>query len=475
MKKNQFQKQTTILIPYLMNYLEEHDIPNINNKITFQEIGYPSDVTLFGFLNSKLFHSFQLLEQECIKYKEVYPKAYQKLQTKIEKRKTYLNCNQKLAIFLEYIEDNEIPTAYSEFRFCDINPNTKNTCRVGIWLQEQVAYDVNKFFDKCEKYQEQYPKAYQKMRIRLARKLELDLESTRLKMVIDFFEKNPQTCLFEKIRFCEISPDCVDNIYMSSWLKYQISSNLSNLKLYLLPYKNSHPKAYQKISEKIKQIENYSPNQALSFERRFELIVKYFEENIDMDFYAIRFEDLDPNCQDKTMICSWLANRLENNLEKIIIELEKYKEIYPKAYDKLHYRILHKKNHGYDPLYSKKLELFMRFACTNDIRYLNEMTFSELDPSCNISTNIIYWFRNQIYSNKQLNIDKFMEEIKKYKDIYPSGYLQITTYLNNSEKFLSKERTARLNVLKNLRTELINKEDLTSIQKLSLTKQKRKI
>lgn len=473
MNYKQLTNQSKILFSYLIKYLEENELPTPNNKIKFKDIGYPCETTLYSFLNAKLHNYYLALENECLLYKDKYPKAYQKLKTKIEKRKTFLHQNQKTEIFMRYIENNDIPSSRSTIYFYQIEPTTKNNSNVGVWLQEQIAHNVQKLLKECSKYKNQYPKAYEKICLRLAKKLKINIHTTRLEVILKYLEKNPNYHITGKNRFCDIDKNCVDKIYICSWFQIQTTERLNEFKEELLSYKNKYPKGFEVLNEKLNNLENNRQIQFLTTKERLKIVMDYFERNEKTLSLNIKFNDLNPNLEDNTLIQSWIIRKIRKKDNEFMEELKSYQHTHPLAYQKILYRIEKIQNHEHDPLYLKKIELFMKFADTFSINGLSNLKFSDIDSDCNIGVNVVYWFHNQIYG--KIELSKFIEEMSKYKDIYPNAYHKVSEYLNHNKTHLKKERQDLLNLLKNLRTELATYESTTLIQETHLIKQKSKI
>ena len=154
-------------------------VESIDKNISFSDIYVCYDSrNVDDWFNYHCSSNVSNLLNECDKWKDDYPNAYNKIIANINKildrkenknsykkkdvmdeRKNEFSYEDKVRTFMEYVNDNEMLKTNSDLRFCDIGDNSCSR-RVGGWLFYNVYDNVTKFYKEYSKYKDIYPIAF---------------------------------------------------------------------------------------------------------------------------------------------------------------------------------------------------------------------------------------------------------------------------------------------------------------------------
>lgn len=172
-----------------LQYIEEHNFPTYSDKIRFSDIEpNKNNTTLYCWSYYQLYNE-DAIKYAKDKYKDKYPKAISKV---IEKYNELLNTREiltkritkedKVQIFMEYINTNPIPTITNEIRFCDISNNQDETA-ISCWLRDTIAKRKETLISICDSYKDIYPQAYEKICIKLKKNESLKRKKQEKKLL----------------------------------------------------------------------------------------------------------------------------------------------------------------------------------------------------------------------------------------------------------------------------------------------------
>ena len=329
-----FKKQVAVF----MKAINEGEVPSFREKVCFSDldpfIEKKLDVNVYTWLHSVLRTNLDLFELECSLYQNIYPKAYSKIMKMIEQKKVYLSREEKIKLFMEYINNQEVelPHGRSPFRFCDISKETKNTTNVGSWLEKHLQSRAFKFLDECLVDREQYPIAYAKIVHRWQQRDNLKLDDTRLQLWLKAIEENLDK---ETLRFCEIDKSSMDSILVESWLAYKIQGDLDLFLQECEFYKEKFPKGFLKAKFRILNSKNERSKIFLSEEERFSFLIMYLNKERTELNQNLCFCDLNENVTDTANINSWLCGYFLEQMDLFLEIISSYKNKYPIACSKL--------------------------------------------------------------------------------------------------------------------------------------------
>ena len=185
MKTNlDFEKKTKIF----MELMNNEDALKLSDALKFNDIdpNIESDTKIYSWFYQQSYKNIEAFLNECQKYKNIYPMAYQKIISKLEKKQNSLSRTKKIELLLSYIENHDIPSGRSTIRFCNIDSEIKDTAVVGVFVQSNLEYKETLFLSECAKYKEIYPIAYQKIKTKIEKRHTLNIRPVR-KLKFSYF------------------------------------------------------------------------------------------------------------------------------------------------------------------------------------------------------------------------------------------------------------------------------------------------
>ncbi len=171
-------------VEVIIKYLNIHDFPDWKSKMSFQdlEVDCTDDALVISWINRQWNQNIEQLICECNKYQMIYPIGYQKMMMRIEKNKSlsdqvanYLSYEEKMQVYMKYVETHDVLRFTADLRFCDIGDGVKDESNVGHWFIGNLSKNLSKFIETYSQYQTIYPNAYQKI------SFVINNSSTRLK------------------------------------------------------------------------------------------------------------------------------------------------------------------------------------------------------------------------------------------------------------------------------------------------------
>lgn len=331
-----------------MEYLNNKTLTITTGELKFKDITpNTSDPAIISnwFQNQKQTYLSKFI-QECTKYKDIYPEAYQKIITNIyqynqKKTQEKLTFERKTELFMKYISTNEIPSTQHKIKFNDIEPTITNTSLVGYWVDHEKQKNLEKFIQECSKYKDIYPSAYQKIITNINKLLnnrnqqKLSFEE-RVEAFLKYTNNTKIPHQKSTLRFCELEEGITDTTLTGSWLNKQKQENLLDFIQECSKYKDIYPEAYQKIITELTKYKKRKNEKKLTFEEKIEAFMIYINTNdIPSKLTNLQFNDINPTITDSTKLGLWLHTQKQKNLKRFATEISKYKNIYPKAYHKI--------------------------------------------------------------------------------------------------------------------------------------------
>ena len=155
-----------------MKYINKYEIPKYKDKLLYKDIVLNSNCTtnVYHWMMDYILANKEQLSRIIEKYQEVYPYACRKLLIRfeeLEKNRQFLTellpFEEKVKIFMKYIEINNIPSQVSNIKFNNLDKNIKDTTNVGCWLRDQSFKNLYRFYIEISKYKSIYPNAYMKV------------------------------------------------------------------------------------------------------------------------------------------------------------------------------------------------------------------------------------------------------------------------------------------------------------------------
>lgn len=453
-------------IRIFMNAIDSREIPSFSEKVCFSDwdlsIEKKLDVNVYTWLHSMLRENLDFFEKECFFYKEVYPKAYFRVMDKIEQKKVYLSRDEKIKLFMKYINNKEValPHARCEVRFCDINNTTKNTTNVGSWLEKHLQKRANKFLTECFVYHEQYPIAYEKILYRIQKRDKIKLDDHRLQLWLKILEENLEKEIF---RFCEFDESSLDSILIESWLSYKIQGDLDLFLQECLIYKEKFPRGVSRATFWILTLKKNRAKVSLSEEERFSFLIKYLNrEGTELNQHLC-FCDLFESVMDTSNINSWLCGYFLEKMDVFLEIIFSYQSKYPIAYSKLLKRkdeylvnCIKKENLL---SYEEKMQVFLSFLNENKVEKIDySVRFCDISVNTNDDCNVESWFRSSISKD----VRRFYLVLISYKDVYPIGYDKVVKILNDSKERLQKSRILFIQSLNEIKENVLFRDRVLS-------------
>ena len=170
------------------------------------------------------------------------------------------------------------------------------------------------------------------------------------------------------------------------------------------------------------------------FEKKIVSYMKYIHNSKDFSgLDKVRFMDVSDSFEENIgylKMHSYFCNEMCRNKERVLKIFEKYKDIYPKAYELVDYFncIDDWKYTKYD---EKMIILFKYISCDNVIipSGRSHMRFSDIDFDSNDESYVGIWIQTQLeYSEK-----KFCDLCCKYQWYYPKGYRKMMYKLDRRD------------------------------------------
>lgn len=429
-----------------LEYINQFDIPHYQCKMKFSDIqeGISPDGIIYCWFHNLLFKDADTFFQECSRYQDVYPKAYQKITVLSKKMSSRLSFFQKVKYFMQYIETHDIPTKNSDIRFCDLGENIQDQSNMGFWLQRVLEGQSDKFRLEILKYQAKYPKAYQKMDFKLSR---VKLSFTdRVRHFVDYTDHLGQLNKDKNLTFYQLNPKVFDIRKVNDWFEYQLRNNLENFSLEIEKYQASYPNAFSLIKERILKIQ-CSIN--LSFSARVVLYLQYLEHSdVLKSKESLTFHDIDASVLDFTKVSSWQEIQLSTNFDRFQQECFKYQTEYPIGYQKIKHRM---QVYRGKVSFEVKVKLFMQYVNSHPIPIQTaSLTFHDIDENIQDYARVGTWF----FKHMSNLLPRLIEECSKYQNQYPIAYTAIQDKINHSKARLRKERLLLIEELKRVRDQL---------------------
>lgn len=449
-----------------MSYISNNPIPSQMSNIKFSDLQEEiTDDTLIGkWYIRQLYGNSEIFQLEINKYKNLYPIAFSIITKRIDKlpqeKKITKTYEKKVELFMELIEENKIslPIKNKTITFNELEPKSNINSKIKTWFHNTVVKEKELFIKICLENKEKYPKAYKIITNYLERENKenrLDNE-TRTKLWLEYLETNKFPIKKERITFADVESNCQDYTEITTWFYRQISQNFKELTLYLEKYKNIYPSGYVKTNLRIKKYHQKKSTNDLTSIQKEEIFMEYIEKNsIPVGKDNIKFKDINENYQCEISVYNWFYANIIAQSENTLKLIEKYKDIYPNACIKLLKRAKElehiRKNSPIKSTFQEKTKVFIKYIETNKIPSdCNKTRFCDIDNEIKDTTLIGNWFRDQLSKN----LNNFIYEITKYKEIYKEAYLKIENRINNSEAMLKKQRNLLLQELYIIKDEL---------------------
>lgn len=449
-----------------MKYINDHDIPRDKSKLTFGDIDpdylslYPERL-VYSWLTHELHDNLCQFQNEVHKYQDIYPQASDRINARINlnseenKKRVRLDRGMMIMRYLNH-PDNRIPNVRKDLRFCDVDPDSQDECKMGIYLQTNP-----KFYEENLEYRDLYPVAYQRLVTRDTKKNKGLGESQRIDVMVRFLEN---CYLSGKDRFCDIGGNDYDQVYVQNWCYKQFISNGDTFLEKIRESCKNHHVDEEKIFYKLDRRKTGDRIYSLKERTRTELLMIYLEEyEFPSGNVKVHFCDIDKECQDDADIMLWFSRNMGKYKHEFLEEFLRFKDYYPRACQKIIYRsikFLDRRNMNEIP-YSTKIDLFMRYLEENDVNWVNnKITFYDLDHSFQSHSSVVIWIRNEF----EFTLSRLIDEIDKYKLIYPKAYQKIVNKINDSDFRLQRERLLLLENLKMIKKQL-EEENISSLTK----------
>ena len=282
------------------------------------------------------------------------------LEKRTEKRKTNIMFENRIRIYMKYMNHHEISTKTKDLKFSDIEEEGIDDVLVVSWLQREIKKDSSRFLRECFKYKDAYPQAYQKIEQLLIKMNKLSFED-RTKIFMEYIETEKVISASSSFRFCDLDNSVQDQTKVGIWLQGILASPKKTTKLQeeCSNYKDIYPNAYQKIMNRL-------TNLSLSFEDKVRYFMKYINgHNFSSINTTTTFRNLDSQVNDNANVYFWFQKQLTGNYNNLLAECSKYKAIYPEAYSKLEIRIQRFNNAKKENFLSLEKRVFL---C---LKYLN--------------------------------------------------------------------------------------------------------
>ena len=120
-------------------------------------------VLVSSWVATQLRYHFNEFKAISEKYREVYPVGYQKLENRIVTYRSNISYEEKMRLFMRYVDTHPIVKQLDSLRFCDLDEQTLDTSLVGVCFLHSLSVTLSLFIKEYSKYQEIYPVAYQKV------------------------------------------------------------------------------------------------------------------------------------------------------------------------------------------------------------------------------------------------------------------------------------------------------------------------
>ena len=429
-------------------YVNKNGLPILKEKIRFSNLkeNIKEDTNLYNwYATQKIPYKINILLDKCEEFKNKYPIAYELVLKDIDKKLSRLTFIEKTEYLLKYIEKNSIPTGRSTIRFSDAFDEVKDTTNMGIWLQSSIKKSKNKLLISVEKYKNVYKESYNKIMPRILR--EPNTYEERVKLFMTYHNKYEYKDISEELTFNDITKELNDNTKIKRWVNIEIFYNEEKFLNECSKSKDIYPKAYTRIKERIIKKNILKDKEYL--EKRILIYLNYLENNDLLELTnRTMFKDLSKNSNDDVIVSMWFQGTLTRNQELLEKLLNKYKDNYPIGYEKLI-----KKLYGYNSKMSfeeKVLQLIKYLEIENIPTVKDEIVFKDIKKDSKDTTLVGKWINNAIF----LYLQQFINEIEKYKDIYPTGYNKIKNKINKSNASKRRERLLLIEQLKNIKIEL---------------------
>lgn len=450
-----FQEKVRVFMKFMNNELKFKTADLV--RFCDLDPSIASSSKVYSWFYRQMYKNLDLLQIECQRYRNIYPIAYERIKSKIEKSQNSLSREKKIELLMEYIEHHDIPTGRSNIRFCDIDKEVKDATVVGIFIQTKLEYMESVFFEECTKYKDIYPIAFQKIKNKIEKRHTLNVQKERLRIYMEYMNQLHPWHYRDKIRFCDIDKSCVDTVQVESWVRLQLRSNLDWFKEECIKYREIYYDAYCKINSRIVALENKSKISSLSFTKRVEVIMNYLEDHDIMQIDKnLTFQDISFESNDLALVRTWLLAQFRIHMEVFIEECGKYKELYPDGYRKLLLRkddFVRESNRVSNYLsFEKRVELFMCYIeYEMEFSDKRDLKFSDLGLEIKDEANVKNWLTKNMY----VDLQKFIEEYSRYKETYPNAYQKVSMKVNNSRARTIKSRLLLLEQLKQIRNCLV--------------------
>lgn len=332
-------------IEILMEYYDGYNEYSIDENLRFCDLDSTigDESPIYNWLKRNLSINLEKFNSECQKYKDIYPIAYNKIKTMIERIKTKRSKDeiefQKLNILMEYLEENDMPTKKDNITFAELSPSLESNENIIIWLNRKLENASIKFIQEITNRQKTYPTAFEKLKLQklivhTCKKMSTLTYEEKVQLLMEHLESKGDKNL-RKLRFCDISTQTACTINVGTWLDTQIKSKIEQFLAECSKYKFIYPNAYKRIEDRKKKSNYIKQKVLLPPAQRFQILMYFLETNdFCKDNRDTRFCDL-CKCEDTSNLYSWYSNSVFHNLHYFIIEISKYKDIYPNAYLKI--------------------------------------------------------------------------------------------------------------------------------------------
>lgn len=250
-------------VKYFMQFINEHPIPTVTNRITFHEMVPQSSDFVFvvDWFSYQLNSNLDGLTQECLKYRFIYPDAYTKISNRFKcyqklKNNVFLSFEDRVQLYMKYLNSHENIKSVSSLSFKDMDHTVHDSTIIIDWQTKQLHDNEKLFAEECAKYKEVYPIGYQRIQERITKfKLRRDnyelLFKLRVESFMSYVENHDIPKYHDSLKFCDLSDEVLDTFSVGIWFIHTLSYRLPKFIGEYSKYKEVYPNAYRKISNRI--------------------------------------------------------------------------------------------------------------------------------------------------------------------------------------------------------------------------------
>lgn len=329
----------------------------------------------------------------------------------------------RVNLFMEYINQHEIPNYQSQIKFSDIDKNYLNNykdAKIYLWLVRELNRNFNNFYKEIKKYQNDFDNGYYKIMSKIEKKLGRISNEKKMAIVMKYLNQINIDIPTgrDRIRFCDIDKTVYDESYVGVWIQTSLEYKEEEFIENYTQYQKLYPIAYHKLEHKINKRDSL-----FITEQRIRSIILYSSKNFIKK--EDRFCDISDNTNDKIEVWSWIRTKIYQDKKKFLELMEKYCNEYQININDLFHKM------DYDKMINSKFFLNDKRRLQTLITYLEQgdlsplhnkkLSFSDLDETFEDKTKVVSWLVRNIEKGQ----DEFLKELANFKNIYPNGYQKI--------------------------------------------------